>query len=40
VTQELSEMHDDKYNYAQYKLWARMILNQQHHDKDKYSNQT
>ena len=34
LTQELSTIHGDKYNYAQYKLWARMIVNQQHRDKD------
>ena len=34
LTQELSTIHSDKYNHVQYKLWARMIVNQQHRDKD------
>lgn len=32
LTQELSGIHDDKFSYAQYKLWARMIVNKQHTD--------
>ena len=34
ITQEFSSAHGDKYSYAQYKLWARMIMNKQHNDKD------
>lgn len=34
LTQELSSIHGDKFNYAQYKLWARMIVNKQHINKD------
>ncbi len=34
LTEELTSIHGDKYSYAQYKLWARMIINKQHKDKD------
>lgn len=34
LTQELSSAHGNKYSYAQYKLWARMIINKQHSDRD------
>ena len=34
LSQELNSIHGEKYTYAQYKLWARMILNQQHRDKE------
>ena len=31
---ELQEMHGDKYDYGEYKIWARMIKNRQWKDKD------
>ena len=31
---ELQEVHGDKYDYGEYKLWARMIKNRQWKDKD------
>ena len=34
LSQELTSIHGDKFNYAQYKLWARMMANKQHTDKN------
>lgn len=34
LTQELEVLHGEKYNYSQFKLWARMIVNKQHRDKN------
>jgi len=34
LAQDLAGIHGDKFNYAQYKLWARMIINKQHTDKN------
>lgn len=34
LTQELKSIHGEKYSYAQYKIWARMIINGQHRDKE------
>lgn len=31
---ELQEIHGDKYDYGEYRLWARMIKNHQWKDKD------
>ena len=31
LTQELSSAYGDKYGYAQYKLWAKMIINKHSH---------
>lgn len=31
---ELQEIHGDKYDYGEYKIWARMIKNRQWKDKD------
>ena len=31
---ELQEIHGDKYGYGEYRIWARMIKNQQWKDKD------
>lgn len=38
VADELKELHGNKYSYPQYKLWARMLQNGQHKDKDKPPN--
>ena len=34
IAQELEGIHGEKYVYRQYKLWARMIENKQHKDKN------
>jgi len=34
LTDELKQIHGDKYNYAQLKMWARMIGSQQWKSKD------
>lgn len=31
---ELQKIHGDKYDYGEYRLWARMIKNQQWNDKE------
>ena len=33
---ELKEEHGDKYNEQQLRLWARMIVNDQHDDEQKW----
>lgn len=33
LAHELEVLHGEKYNYSQYKLWARMMVNKQHRDK-------
>ena len=34
LASELEEKHGDQYSFPQYKLWARLIKNWQHSDKD------
>ncbi len=34
MAKELGSIHSDKFSYSQYKVWARMIINKQHTDKD------